>query len=134
MFKKGDSWMRPPGQEGVLGGKGASEARLMAVVEGCVFRRTMAKEPRAEALGHVSVGANRREAKALEEALPIEFKAWWAVSPLKGTAQWRKKLESLGAAEEQCKEANAEAMGDALFRYLVEDGSWPDAPLQGGPP
>ena len=88
-----------------------------------------------EALGYIGIGANRREAKMIETNLPMEFKPWWdAVAPLKGTVQWRKKLENLGATEAQFKDANAETVGTLLFRYLTDDGSWSDNPLQDSPP
>ena len=137
MMQRKDPWLAGRGGKGNPGGKGGGEApsQPAANVDGCAFQKTMTAELHTEALGLIGVGASRREAKALAETLPMEFKPWWeAVAPLKGTMQWRKKLESLGADEEQYKEANTEAVGNLLFRYLADDGTWSDTPLQDSPP
>ena len=124
-------------REGNPGGKsdGGGIDQAGANVDGCALQKTMTTELHTKALGHIGVNPSRREVKALAEDLPMEFKTWWeAISPLKGTAQWRKKLENLGAMEEQCKHANTEAVGNLLFRYLVDDGTWSDTPMQDNPP
>ncbi|CAK0875569.1 unnamed protein product [Prorocentrum cordatum] len=122
MQHREDPWLRGRGGRGNPGGKGSGgdiTDHIGAAVEGCAFQKTMAAELHAEALGHIGVSATRREAKALAESLPMEFKP---------------KLESLGATEEQYKEASTEAVGNLLFRYLVDDGTWSSAPLQDSPP
>ena len=137
MMQRADPWMRGHGGQGNPGGEGNGGGinQAVAYVGGCAFQKTMTTELHTEALGYIGVSTSRREVKALAENLPMEFKAWWeVVSPSKGAAQWRKKLENLGATEEQYKDANAEAVGDLLFRYLVDDGTWSDTPLQDSPP
>ena len=84
----------------------------------------------------VAISQQRTEVGAIRADTPLPFADLWArLSKLKGTAQWRSKLVSMGGDPPAvAKLVTNVHVGEYMYRHLKDDGTLSPTALQEAPP